>query len=104
MKKPTKAQIEKEIKELTEIKPKVRRFSMFGDDNHKCIEAQIEVLINDLSDDQIEDRWGGDVCDESAPALSLYDNATEARAWLNGESEEESLAEDWRPLIEKEQQ
>ena len=49
MKKPTKAQIEKEIKELTEIKPKVRHFSMFGDDNHKCIEVQIEVLKNNLS-------------------------------------------------------
>jgi hypothetical protein len=102
MPKPTKKQIEQEIKELTEIKSKVRRFSMFGDDNQKCIAAQIEVLSNDLSDEQIEDKWGGEVCDESAPALSLYENASEARLWLDGDSDEESLAEGWRPLIEKE--
>jgi hypothetical protein len=99
MAKPNKKRIEKEIKDLTEIKPKVRHFSMFGDDNHKCIEAQIEVLTNNLSDEQIDDKWGGEVCDESAPALSLYDNATEARAWLDGESELKTLVEDWRSLI-----
>ena len=55
MKKPNKKQIEQEIKELTEIKPKVRHFSMFEDDNHKCIEVQIEVLTDNLSYEQIED-------------------------------------------------
>jgi len=42
MPKPIKAQIEKEIKELTETKPKVRHFSIFGDDNWKAVEIQIE--------------------------------------------------------------
>ena len=101
MNKPTKEQIKNEIEKLTEIKPRVRHFSMFGDDNHKCIEAQIKVLTDNLSYEQIENKWGGEVCDENAPALSLYDNATGARAWLDGESDEESLVEGWRSLVEK---
>jgi hypothetical protein len=100
MAKPIKAQIEKEIKELTEIKPKVRHFSIFGDDNWKAVEIQIEVLSEDLSIEEIEDKWGD--YSYGAPSLSLYENATEARAWLDGDSEEESLAEGWHSLIKKE--
>jgi hypothetical protein len=102
MNKPTPAQIEKEIKELKEIKPKVRHFSLFKDDNRKAVGVQIEVLTHNLTEDQIENRWGG-LCDEdNSASLSLYENATEARRWLDGESEEgeESLVENWHPLIE----
>ena len=100
MKKPSKKQIEKEIKELTEIKPKVRRLSMFGENNQEAIGVQIEVLKNNLSFENIDERWGAS--DEDCASQSLYENASEARRWLDGESEEESLADGWLPLIEKE--
>jgi hypothetical protein len=57
-------------------------------------------LSEDLSIEEIEDKWGD--YSYGAPSLSLYENATEARAWLDGDSEEKSLAEGWHSLIKKE--
>lgn len=87
---PTAKQIQAEIEALTEIKPKVRRLTFFGDDNHKAIDAQIKVLEKDLDEDAIYDRW-----DDGR----LLDYAQSARAWLDGESEEDSLVEGWKSLV-----
>ena len=53
MSQPTPEQIKNEIKALEEMQPKVKRFSSFGDDNHEAIDAQLDVLKNDLTDDEI---------------------------------------------------
>lgn len=87
---PTIEQIKAEVAALKEIKPKVRRLTLFGDDNHKALDAQIKVLEKDLDEDAIYDRYDDDP--------RLLDYAQQARAWMDGESEEDSLVEDWKSL------
>lgn len=95
--KPNDEQIQKEIKRLEEIKPRVRHFSMFGDDNHARIQAQIDTLKEGLTEDQIYDRWDGE--DEQSP--DLVSEALSARAWADtGETSdgELDLVSAWEPL------
>ncbi len=88
---PTPEQIKKEIKTLTEMQPKVKRFSTFGDDNHAAIDAQIDVLKNDLDDDEIDEQY-----EDHARS-----NAHDARLWLDGEGEAETLSEGWEGLVQE---
>lgn len=91
----TKDEIEAQAYELEAMKPTVRQYSHFGDDNWARIEAQIAVLRENLSEREIEDRYldGG-----------VYDEAMLARAWMNGEDPEgtgEDLVASWKPLVLK---
>ena len=95
--KPEK-EIQKEIKTLEKMKPKVRQFSMFGDDHHKSIDAQIKVLKEKLDEEDVSDRF------EFAPN-NVRENAEIACAWLH-EIEDwievpKSLSEEWESLIIK---
>lgn len=102
-KKPTEKQINEEIKKLTEMKPYVRRRTLFGDDNHEGIDAQIKVLMKPMDNDEIFDEWPeqGEHDDDSDSDVdeneSVRDHALQAFEWLEGESEE-SLSESWAPL------
>lgn len=90
---PTDAQIKKEIKKLKEMKPKVRQFSAFGDDHHAAIEAQIQVLEEDMELEEIDEEFSGNHHSRT--------NAEDARSWLDGEYEEETLSGEWESLVEK---
>lgn len=83
-------EVQQEIKKLEEIKPKVRRLTAFGDDNHKAIEVQIDVLKGTLDENGIYEEYEDDD--------HLRDNGLEALAWMKGESEIESLAREWATL------
>jgi hypothetical protein len=78
---PSYDEVKDMVARLKALKPKVQPYSMFGDDNHAAIEAEIETLQEELDDDEIADRFGGD-----RYALS---SAEEARCWLDGERGEE---------------
>jgi hypothetical protein len=91
--KPTEAQIQKEITKLTAMKPTIRPYSMFGDDNRASIQAQIDVLSKNLDEDDISERW------DPETELDIYDSAYEAYQWLNGESEYKTLTENWESLV-----
>ena len=93
MSKPTKETIEETIKQLKEMRPKIRHYSVFGDDNRAAVAAQINVLENDLDTDQIADEY--DCADESE---YIYESAIQAREWLDGEVEE-NLVDDWNILV-----
>lgn len=84
----SKDEISKEIDALLDLKDKVRPTSMFGDDNRAAIEAQIDILQGNVAEDEIYD-----VFDDHAA-----DSANEAVQWLNGESESDTLSEDWRGI------
>ncbi len=86
--KPDKEQVEAEIEKLTALKPRVRRHSLFGDDNHAAIDTEICVLRNDLPEDTIYDRY------------YRYDlnAALGARCWLDGD--EGPPSEEWEILAE----
>jgi hypothetical protein len=90
----TAKQIAAEAKELREIMPRVRHYSSFGDDNHRTIEAQLDVLENDLSEDTIYDRFS-----EDDDAEDLANCAMDARRWMDGEETDGGLVENWKPLV-----
>lgn len=94
---PSNDEIAAEIATLTEMQPKVRWHSAFGDDNRAAIEAQINVLQNRMTDDDIYDEYEDPEDPDNRHAL---DNALEAWAWLNGESEEGlPPSADWQSLV-----
>lgn len=93
MKAPSQKRINMEVKKLEIMLPDVRRFSMFNDDHHAAIRAQIDVLKGNLDEDDIEGRWPADEYGNT------NENAREAYFWMIGESEYETLTENWEGLM-----
>lgn len=99
MKAPTKDQIEKEIQTLKEMMPNVRKTSMFGDNHHDAIDAQVEVLKEDLDEDEIDQRYGGTDDETSAEKpLNVLESALDAFNWLSGEAKDPPSKE-WKDLL-----
>jgi len=92
----TKEQITKEIEALKAVRPNVRPRSMFGDDNLGSIDAEIDVLENDMDNDDIYDKYDRTQYSEYILSSALY-----ARQWINDE-EDDDLAEGW-PLKENQE-
>ena len=76
----TQEEIQKEIEALKAVRPKVRPRSMFGDDNLASLDAQIEVLENDMDDDDIYDKYDHADASEYVLEAALY-----ARQWIDGD-------------------
>ena len=93
MRKPTKKQIEKEIKKLKDLLPNIRAYSMFGTDNRTQLSAQIDVLEGGLDNAAIFDHFDHTGIDEE-----VLDAALAARQWLDGMGETKTLSEDWAAL------
>lgn len=92
---PNGDEIQAEIKKLEELKPKVRRYTMFGDDNHAAIDIQIRVLKGEVDQDELDEMQSmSDISDHE------YDNGTEALNWLEGESEYDKLSDGWAELVQ----
>lgn len=92
MKKPTPEEIQSEIAKLKEMKPRVLRTSMFGDDHHANIDGQIDVLEKGLTEDEVYSEF------EDSPD-NVRDGAREAAMWLEGESEDGAPSENWKSLV-----
>lgn len=90
--KPTPEQIETEIKTLKAMKPTVLRRSSFGDDHHRAIDAQVDVLELRKSEDDVYDEYSDD-------ADNVRDAAIEACQWLEGEAEDGAPSENWKSLV-----
>lgn len=86
------AEISAELEELTNLRGRLRD-SYFGDSNNDALEAQISTLLGQISSDDIDDL-------EESGEMSTYeaDAARDAITWLEGDSDEESLADEWLPL------
>lgn len=95
MAKPTNEEVQAEIQKLRTMKPKVRRHSLFGDDNWSSIDAQLWVLEKQYGTNDIYDRYD----DEGDDINNVLDNALSARAWLDGE-EDESPSDSWAALVD----
>jgi len=89
----TQDEINEEIKKLREMKPKVRRYTRFGDDNHEAIDAEIQVLEENVTEDDTY-RWEEDG-DFSQHAC---ESARSAILWRDGD-EDESPSESWELLV-----
>jgi hypothetical protein len=89
----TKEEIHAEIDGLLALKDKVRRYSIFGDDNRAAIKAQIRVLSEGMGEDDIYEEFGSDE--------HTLDSAREALDWMQG-GWDGGLAEDWQQLVQEE--
>lgn len=75
--------IQEQIAKLKEIKPNVRKTSMFGDNHHDAIDAQIDVLENKFTATRVDDHYGLDETNEDEErSQNVYDSAFEAYEWL----------------------
>ncbi len=89
---PTKAQIKAEIKKLKAMKPFIPVKSMFGDNNHNSIDADIAVMEKNLTEEQIEERYlprdedGDDIEDdhENGKTADIEHSARMTRYWMDG--------------------
>lgn len=102
----TPKQIKKELDALSKMKTLIPQYTAFGDNNREKIEAEIRVLADDMSEDEIYGEWPVDGKDdeESNELLREYgaqnSAALYARRWMDGE-EEESMSQGWAPLAKK---
>jgi len=86
----TREQVLLEVKKLKEMKPRVRHYSAFGDDNHAAIEVGIRTLERGLSEDNVYDAY--------SMSDSLLDSALGAIHWREGH-EKDSPSESWSGLV-----
>lgn len=105
MKKPkprSQAEVNKEIQILVDLKDKMPQRTAFGDDNREAIEAEIVVLKDNLTEQQIDDRsWFEDEGeDESKWSSHTNDSARYAYNWKIGH-EKEPPSHGWKPLVKK---
>lgn len=90
----TATQIKKEVAALTKMKPKVLHHSAFGDDHHAAIDAQIHVLSQGLTEDEIWDEYGED----TGTADNVRGAALDAATWAEGGSEDKP-SDSWKELV-----
>ncbi len=86
--KPTPEQIATEVARLKAVQPRVPAYSLFGDDNHAAIDAQIKVLEEAMSEDEIHDAFGEGAVEREFSQNTL-DCALMTHDWMQGQ-----LAED----------
>jgi hypothetical protein len=84
--------IKDEIEKLEAMKPKVRRYSAFNDDNWRAINAQLDALKNRCTQSDIDHKYPDD------DQMDDHSSATEAVEWMMGSSETPP-SEDWLPLV-----
>lgn len=101
----TPKEIKSEINTLRTMKPTVRKSSIFGDDHHNAIDAQIEVLETKKSTDAIYDRWEAmeddDINLDDGRAENVLEAALDARRWMDKEKGTEAPSENWKSLVKK---
>lgn len=88
----TEAERKEQAEALLAMKPKVLARSVFGDDHHAAIDAQVAVLREDLENNAIYDRY-------ERGAENVLQSAIEARQWIDEESESDTLTEEWKSLV-----
>ena len=92
MTKPTDAEIASEIATLKKMKPTVLRSSVFGDNHHAAIDAQVQVLSDRMDENESEDAFGDD-------SDNIRSAARDAAMWLAGEAENGAPSEGWKSLV-----
>jgi hypothetical protein len=91
----TQEETNEEINRLREMQPKVRRYTAFGDDNHEAIEAEIQALEENATEEETYD-WEKD----GEFSQHACESARSVILWRDGE-EDESPSESWEPLVKR---
>lgn len=97
---PTDEAITAEVAALTELQPRVRARSFFGDDHREAIGAQIAVLAARMSMNEVHDHYGEDAFEDSAEFDQyVLDEAIAAHDWMVGDlADMQPPSENWAPL------
>lgn len=97
--KPTPEQIATEIARLKAVQPLVPTHSFFGDDNRAAIDAQIKVLEDSMSLNDVHDAYGEDTVEREF-SQSTLDAALTAHDWMQGQlgPDEDSPAFGWEAI------
>ena len=82
-KRKTEDQINTEIAALVALKPKVRERTAFGDDNHAAIDAQLSVLRERMSSDEVYYAYGDEDADDGEQGDGAERDLRLARYWYN---------------------
>ena len=90
----TQEEIQEEIRRLKALEPVIRSRSAFGNDNRATLRAELKVLEDNLSEDQIYDL-------EDLLGYDTISNMMRVRDWLDGEEEEGTPSEGWLSLAPK---
>lgn len=89
----TKTEIKAEADLLAKMKPNVRRTSIFGDDHHDSIDAQIRVLDEHLDEDEVRE-----LAEDEGWEENVIDCAVQAVEWMEGNADEAPSTE-WKDLL-----
>ena len=97
MKTKTQKEIDAEIKWLTENRNKVPPMTVFHESNTAAIDAQIEALKKDMTEDEAYDKEAsGDWSERER------ENAIEAINWRDGDTENAPSSQDgWGGMIKE---
>lgn len=88
--KRTEEEIKAAIERLKNNKEKTKQFNMFGEDNHKKIDAAIKVISENMSEDELYERYENS--DEFEDEYTdCFDEAMSAYEWLTGVGDIEDL-------------
>jgi len=102
-KKPTSGEIKKQIEWLQTNKRNIPSYSGFGDSHWDAIDAIIEVLEEDFTEDDIYDRSCDDGEDPEEMGVEWSfgqrEAALTARRWLDGEGM--APQDDYKDLVRK---
>ena len=87
-----------EVKALKKLKPLIPAQSQFRDDNHGGVDAQMEVLQSDMTEDDIYTRADdGVTAADNLWSDYVRDLAMDALKWKTGDSFE-APSVSWEPL------
>jgi hypothetical protein len=95
--KPSPHEVEIEIQTLKTMKPTVRKESLFGDNHHNAIDAQVLVLQRNMSEDAVDSKFVDS--DDNVRSAAL-----EAAQWLAGETDALDIGKpsnEWQSLVIK---
>ena len=86
---PTCEEIQAEIAELRRLQPLIRRYDIFGGDNHEKIIYQIDVLDGTIDDVENDVQENDDLRSHGDAALE----------WLDGDSLDGKPSDSWKDLV-----
>lgn len=91
----TDTEVLAEIEKLQRIKPHIRQYSFFGDDNKAAIQAEIDVLTERMNLEDVHHRF--DPCDQY-----VLESAMSAHDWMTGQLDPDLLdpSDNWTSLVD----
>ena len=98
----TQEEIDAEVKALKEMQPKVRRYSIFNEDNWAKMDIAIRVLEEDMDQEGIQEFLDRELKDEAITEDQVPDLDSigyDTIQWREGYEVDYAPAEGWKSLV-----